>query len=162
MAYYDALIAKWATLTGTTAEKLATINALTVAGPRSDTQVSSVLGSLMLGGAYLTLYSFAQGTFNGDAMHDQALGAAKLLMAITSNPNAPAFNMSNPDRYAQIAGMLGAIMAQEAAAPGTTGVTQTVHDGLLALCETTLPWWQANGYTSPFSENDLIAAGGLV
>lgn len=33
MAYYDALIAKWATLTpGTTAAKLAQINAITVAG----------------------------------------------------------------------------------------------------------------------------------
>jgi hypothetical protein len=159
MAYYDALIAKWATLTGTTSEKLAAINALTVAGPRSDTQVSSVLGSLMLGGAYLSLYSFAQGSFTGDATHDHALGAAKLLMAITSNPNAPAFNMSDPSKYAQIAGMLGAIMAQEAAAPGTTGVTQAVHDGLLALCETTVPWWQANGYTSPIGFGDLSAAG---
>src|SRR5690348_13396070 len=33
MAYYDALIAKWATLTGTTAAKLAAINVLTVTGP---------------------------------------------------------------------------------------------------------------------------------
>lgn len=34
MAYYDALVAKWATLTpGTTAAKLAQINALTVTGP---------------------------------------------------------------------------------------------------------------------------------
>lgn len=32
MAYYDALITKWGTLSGTTASKLAQINALTVAG----------------------------------------------------------------------------------------------------------------------------------
>jgi len=33
MAYYDALIAKWATLTGTTQEKLDQINTLTVPAP---------------------------------------------------------------------------------------------------------------------------------
>lgn len=32
MAYYDALVAEWATLTGTTTQKLAAINALTVSG----------------------------------------------------------------------------------------------------------------------------------
>jgi hypothetical protein len=32
MAYYDALVTKWGTLSGTTASKLAQINALTVAG----------------------------------------------------------------------------------------------------------------------------------
>lgn len=32
MAYYDALVTKWGTLSGTTAVKLAAINALTVAG----------------------------------------------------------------------------------------------------------------------------------
>jgi hypothetical protein len=32
MAYYDALISKWATLNGTTAQKLSAINALTVNG----------------------------------------------------------------------------------------------------------------------------------
>jgi hypothetical protein len=43
MAYYTALVAKWATLApDTTANKLAAINALTVAGPNGDVQVSSV------------------------------------------------------------------------------------------------------------------------
>lgn len=34
MAYYDALIAKWGTLSGTTAAKLTAVNALTVASPQ--------------------------------------------------------------------------------------------------------------------------------
>jgi hypothetical protein len=60
MAYYDALSAKWATLQGTAAEKLAAVNGETVAGPRVDVQVSTVFGRLLLTGAYWNLAGFAQ------------------------------------------------------------------------------------------------------
>ena len=52
MAYYDALKAQWATLTGTVAEKLAAVNAATVTGPNVDVTVPQVVGYLLLNGAY--------------------------------------------------------------------------------------------------------------
>lgn len=159
MAYYDALAAKWATLTGTTASKLSQINVLTLPGPNADVAVSAVVGKLMLSGAYLPLAAFAQSAMNSTVTHDNALGAAKMLMAIITTPNAPSFQMSDPASYAGIKGMMDAILAQETATPGSTGFTQMVHDALLALAATTVPWWQANGYSSPFNTNDLAAAG---
>jgi hypothetical protein len=161
MSYYDQLKDKWATLQGTSDEKLAAINAETVSGPRVDVQVSSVFGRLLLSGAYWKLAAFAQTVPTADATHDGALFSAKSLLLLLSSPNAPAFNMSNPTHYVIISGMLGAILSWELANTGSTGVTQAIHDDILGLCETTSPWWQANGYSSPISDNDLIAAGGL-
>ena len=158
MAYYDALKVKWATLSGTTAEKLAAINALTVAGPNVDVAVSTVVGKLMLTGAYLPLAQFAQGANNADQTHDAALAAAKTLMALVAVPNAPAFAMSDAASFTAIKQMMDAILAQESAAAGSTGFTSAVHDALLSLCATTAPWWQAKGYTSPIGQGDLDAA----
>ena len=61
MAYYDALIAKWATLPSgdTTAQKLAALNALTVAGPIVDVSVSAVVGYLGLNGKLSGLIKYA-------------------------------------------------------------------------------------------------------
>lgn len=160
MAYYDLLAAKWATLTGTTADKMAAVNALTVPGPNIDVPVSAVVGKMILSGVYLTLASFAQGSGTGNVTHDTALAYAKTFMALVTSPNAPAFNTSNPANFTIIKGMMDAILAQETATPGSTGFTQAVHDGLLGLAATTLPWWQVDGgLSSPVSENDLIAAG---
>lgn len=167
MAYYDALKAKWATLAGTTDQKLTAINALTVPGPNADVAVSAVVGKLMLMGAFLQLQAFAQGVTNNDATHDNALAAAKMLMALVSVPSAPAFHTSDANDYATIKSMMDAILAQESAAPGSTGFTQSVHDTLLGLAATVVPWWQASvaaaggGLTSPVNANDLVAAGGL-
>jgi len=44
MAQYDALIEKWATLSGTIAQKLAALNALTTPGPIVDVPVGDVCG----------------------------------------------------------------------------------------------------------------------
>lgn len=156
MAYYDALAAKWAELSGTTPEKLAALNAETVPGPRVDVTVPAVIGRLMISGAYLGLAKFAQDAFIGEAAHDAALGSAKMLMAQISIPNAPGFNMSDAENYAAIAGMMAAMVAYP-----SSGMSAALRDDLLGLCETTRPWWQANGYTSPFSIDDLEAAGGL-
>jgi hypothetical protein len=73
----------------------------------------------------------------GDAGHDGALFSAKSLLLLLNSPNAPAFGMSDPTNYATISGMLGAITAWETANPGSTGITQQVHDAILGLCETT-------------------------
>jgi len=159
MAYYDALAAKWATLSGSTDEKLAAINAEMVAGPRVDVQISSVMGELMLSGAFLPLASFAGGNPTGDSAHDNALFAAKMLMTLVTSPNAPAFNLADSGRYATITGMLNAIVSYEAAHPGATGMTANEEAALLALSATTLPWWQSVGYSSPIGIGDLESAG---
>ena len=167
MAYYDALIVRWATLTGTTDQKLAAVNALTVAGPNVDVQIQNVVGTLMLSGAYLRLAAFAQTAPTGVTVHDTALGASMLLMSLLTSPNAPPFNMSNATNYAAISGMLGALLTQETVTAGSTGITQGVHDALLALSATTISWWQApvasngGGLTSPITAPDLILAGSL-
>ena len=161
MSYYGSLIGKWGTLSGTTAQKLAAINALTVPGPSVDVSVSSVVGYLLLSGGYLPLAAFAQTAATGNTTHDTALAAAKTVMALMTIPNAPSFGMSNPGTFAAVKGMADAILAQETASPGSTGFTQAIHDGLLALCSTSTPWWQSAGYTGPFSQADLAAAGGL-
>lgn len=174
MAYYTALIAAWngatqppAGVTGTaltglsTAAKIAAINGWTVAGPNVDVPVSAIVGSLMLGGAYLPLSVFVAGATNGNTTHDSALSAAKMLMAWITVPNAPAAQMSNPTVFAEISGMASAVLVQETATPGSTGFTQAVHDALIALSATTKPWWQANNYSSPIGTGDLSAAGGL-
>lgn len=160
MAYYDPLIQIWPSVQGEdTAAKLAALNAETVGGPNVDVQPREVLGKLMLTSAFLTLAGFAQGASTGDAAHDNALGSAKMLMAILNTPNAPSFGMSDPATFAAVKGMMDALLAQEAATAGSTGFTQAVHDALLALAATTRPWWQANGYTSPVGQTDLDAAG---
>lgn len=155
MAYYDALATRLSQLSGSMSEKIATINAENVPGPRIDVAVSSVLGDLMLSGAYLRLYAFASNTPTGDPSHDQALADAKMLLALVTSANAPAFNTADPGRYAMLAGMLDALVAMET----ETGISQTVRDGLLARAETKKPWWQANGYSSPIGFGDIEAAG---
>jgi hypothetical protein len=160
MAYYDALIAKWPSITGAdTATKLAALNAQTVAGPNVDVPAHAVVGTLMLSGSYLTLAKFAQGSFSGNTTHDNALGAAMMLMSIIGTPNAPQFKMSDPATYAQVKALMDAILAQETATPGSTGFTQAVHDSLLALASTSQPWWQANGYRRAFNTGDIVVAG---
>lgn len=160
MVYYDALKTKWATLTSTTTDaKLAEINDLKVPGANVDVPVSTVVGKLMLAGAYFTLEAFAGGATNGTQPHDTALIAAKMLTTIIGIPNAPGFQMSDPTTYAQVKGMMDAILAQETATPGSTGFTQSVHDTLLGLCATTVPWWQSAGYARAFDLGDVNAAG---
>jgi hypothetical protein len=155
MAYYDALIARWATLAGTTAEKLAAINALTVAGPTTDVSVSAVVAYLALSGKLAGLEAYAQNPpSNADA---QALVAARELVALMSSPNAPPFRMSDPAVYATVEGFLSALVADAA-----TGITAENQAALLALAATAIPWWQASGYASPISQGDLDAAGGLI
>lgn len=161
MAYYDALISKWATLpTGdATAQKLAAINAMTVPGPNVDVQPSAVKGKLLLMGAYFPLKAFAGSAVNSNTTHDNALGAAMSLIEMLDMPNAPLFAMSDPTTYATIKGMADAVLEQETATAGSTGFTQAVHDALLALAATTVPWWQANGYKHEITTGDVVVAG---
>jgi hypothetical protein len=158
-----ALAQLWPSLTaGTTAAKVAQVNAMTVAGPNVDVGIPQVAGYLLLQGIYPTVQTFATSNYstNGsDPVHDRALTALKTFVAWISIPNAPPVHFSDPTVYALITAFAGAVAAQETATPGSTGFTQAVHDGLLALGQTTQPWWQANGFFAPVTLADAINNG---
>jgi hypothetical protein len=151
MAYYDAFISKWNTLSGTTAQKLAEINALTVPGPNQDVPASQVIGYLALNGKLSGLQAYA-----ASAPNTTAGVAARELVALFAMPTFSTFEMSNPTIYDGVEGFLTAL-----AGDPNSGITSSDVTALLAMAATTEPWWQANGYTSAFNENDLEAAGGL-
>jgi hypothetical protein len=154
-----ALAQLWPSLSGSTSDKIAQVNAMTVAGPNVDVAIPQVAGYLLLQGIYPTVVAFAAGTTNGNPVHDGALVALKTFVAWLSIPNAPPVHFSDPVVYAQITAFAGAVMAQESVSPGSTGFTQAVHDGLLALGQTTQPWWQANGFYAPVTAADAANNG---
>lgn len=143
MAYYDALIAKWATLTpGTTQQKLDQINAITVAGPTAPLvvptyRIFNVIDPTEFGALSAALQQRVRDIL-GLGTVDASTGTnARTLMLSTF----------------------------------TSGGSPTTRAALIALANsienTTLPWWQATvaqgggGLTSPVNANDLVAAGGL-
>ena len=138
MAYYDALKTEWALLTpGTTAQKLAQINAMTVSG-----QVPTVLYAT--GAQLLNCINWVE--FNALTAQQQS----NLLMLCT-NDGLLLGGSSNTAFMTD--GMLLAYFTNHAG-PTITALT--------ALAQATvIPWWQANGYTGPFTQADLTAAGGL-
>lgn len=142
MAYYDALIAKWATLApGTTAQKLAAINALMVASPTAQR---------MLIPSY-EIYNAVDGTeFSALSAANQQLVRDMLNMGtVDASPNKPA--------RVRLLALFGA---------GTTTRTNLV--ALAAIYDTPpIPWATApvehggGGLSSAVTSNDLSAAGGL-
>lgn len=142
MAYYDALITKWSTLTpGTTSAKLAQINAITVAGPAVPMIIPTYriynvidpteFGALTAGNQQLVRDILNMGTVDGSPG-----------TAIRARMVALFSNASGPTRLA-----LAAIAA-------TFDAPQ-------------IPWWQATvvqgggELRGPVALSDLAAAGGL-
>ena len=154
MAYYDALTQKWATLSGTTAQKLAAINAATADGPKRDISVSSVVGYLATIGALDTLQTYAATSPAGS--NATAVKIARNFLAFCQFAPAGVFQTSDQTHYSAITAQL-----DELAADATSGVTQATADYLIGLSATSVSWWSANGYTSPIGEGDLQAAGDL-
>ena len=76
-----ALSQLWPSLSGTTSDKIAQVNAMTVAGPNVDIGISQVAGYLLLEGVYPTLVEFSTGSPNSTQPHDGALTAAKTFVA---------------------------------------------------------------------------------
>jgi len=132
---------------------------MTVAGPNVDVSIQQVAGYLLLQGIYPTITAFAATSPNQTEPHDGALLAAKTFVAWIALPNPPPVHMSQSDVFAAVNQMGNAMMAQETASPGSTGFTQDVLNGLLALGQTVVPWWQANGFSGPVMAGDAIAAG---
>lgn len=151
MAYYDALKTEWALQSGTTAQKLAAVNAATVAGPNVDVPVQSVLAYLALNLKLAGLQTYASG-----AGTTTGVLAARELVALFNMPTFTTFQMSNPTVYAQMQ-----VFLQALAADANSGIVSADETALLALAATTIPWWQSAGYGAPISNNDLVAAGGL-
>lgn len=150
MAYYDALIAKWATLTGATAEKLAAINALTVAGPTVTVSRGDIRQHFdnMVDANGAPVWEDIE-AHKGDT---SALGVAC---------RAALRLRDAPGDYPPVD--VNAVMFQQQLAALVTGtvLTQAQSDSTTALGATQIPWWQSAGYSSPINGNDLVAAGGL-
>ena len=152
MAYYDALSAKWATLTGTTEQKLSEINAATVSGANIDVPVGQVAGYLALSGLLPGIQSFAGNPPVG--ANAGAIVAAKGIVTLLATPQVTVFETSKAETHAAIQTMLGALVAMSL-------ISSTDAATLLGMAATTLPWWQFIGLTSPINLADLEAAGGL-
>lgn len=140
MAYYDAMIAKWATLSGTTAQKLAAINALTVAGPAVPMVIPTyTIYNLIVASEFAAL----------SAANQQLIRDILNMGTVDASPGT------------QVRSMIVARFPN-----GTS--TFTALAALAAKYDAPqIPWWQGSlasgggGLTGPISGGDLINAGGL-
>jgi hypothetical protein len=131
MAYYDALIAKWATLpAGTTQQKLANLNAQTVS-VTSDTTVPS----------YVLYNAIVPSEFQALVAATQQLVRDVLSLGVIDISNA---------------GNARTVILQAFAA-GTQ--TRTNLAAAQAALSRNVPWTTSNGYPPTINMNDLAAAG---
>ena len=149
MAYYDALIAAWnagtvpsgcvgLALTGqTTAQKLIRANAWTVTAtiPAAYTVTGAQVANCINWAEFAALTATQQ---------SNVLALCRI-----------AGNLSVGSSAAEIALLADGMFIAYFPPAGPT-IT-----ALAALAPSALPWWQNNGYASPISANDLVAAGGL-
>jgi len=160
-ANYAALIAKWATLPAATTgaevtANLATINALTVAGPSIDVPMSAVVGYLALSMKWQALKAYAAAAPSGSIA--EAVTAASELIELAGI--LPTFATSEPTVLAQLTALLTVLTSD-----ANSGVVAADQTALLALAATTVPWWEASveqgggGLTSAVNIHDLIMAG---
>lgn len=141
MAYYDLLTEKWATLSGSTSEKLAAINAETVSGPNRLVPISELMSYLRTHNLWLPI--------KAAAASGSSVGA---IAAVDLNED---MRMTSIDFSIATAQALLADLVSHSL------LTQEQADTILAMQITSIPWWQSAGYTSPIGEGDLAAAGGL-
>jgi hypothetical protein len=143
VAYYDALIAKWATApAGTTDSKLTWINTQTVTGsvPTTFYTTGADLFNCIVWSEFAALTTAQQANVMAMCqVPGQLLGGSANTTHMTAGMFIAYFNLQ------------GATIA-----------------ALTALAKATvLPWWQAavanggGGLSSPVNHNDLISAGGL-
>lgn len=137
MAYFDALVAVWATLSGSLNENLAAINALTVPGPTAPVPVLQIMTYLRSRALWLPIKA-AQAT---------CVGAAAAV-DYNSDPRVQTLDLSLPIAQAMLGDLVShALLSKEQA------------DEITAMGNTTLPWWQVNGYRGPITGQDLVDAG---
>ena len=132
MAYYDAMVAKWATLNpGTTANKLAQLNAATASIPgKAVLAPSAIINAVVIADlAGLTQLQLTQMTL---LLQGSAVDAS------TGTP---------------IRAGIQALFA------GKTTTLANLAALVAPLDSVAVPWWQANGYLRPFDLGDVAAAG---
>lgn len=134
MAYYDALKTEWATLTGTTAQKLASINAMTVAAAQP---------------AVLSVTAIINAIASADFLALTALQLQQMTFLLAGGASV------NASPGTTIRAVFQNIFASKATTLANLSALVSPFDNA------TTPWWQANGYASPISPSDLSAAGGL-
>ena len=143
----DALATKWAVITTanpgfTTAQKLAALNALMVAGPNAD-------------GVYATFFAYcahAIATLEAGGTLTGAQQAAANWAAFIATPGISSVQTSVPAVYSMVSTMMSAIASDSA-----SGLTGAIVSSLLALAATQIPWWQANGFSGPITSAYLTA-----
>lgn len=154
MAYYTALTVEWATLTGTTLQKLTAINALTVSGAAQDVPASALVGYLALQAKLGTFKAYAASPPSGASLI--AVTAAQELFAVLAMPCFSTFQTSVPEVLSALSAWINACASDD-----NTGITAADVTNILSLAATQVPWWQANGYPRPLDSGDLILAGDL-
>lgn len=135
MAYYTALINQWPSLTpGTTAAKLLQINSMVVTG--------SIPTSFFVSG--------------------------NQVMNCIDWTEFAALTAQQQNNILNVCGINGDILGGQNSFLGKmfvaafTNLSGPTIVALTALAKgISQPWWQANGYSGPFSQPDLVAAGGL-
>lgn len=141
MAYYDALVQKWATLTGTTDEKLSAINALMVTLP----PMKAIVGQSQIINA-----------IDYKALKAMKPEGQKYLCLLLSGPSVDV-SIGTPIRQA-----LQDLFSWSSATLANFDALFSPFDAPQA------PWWQTpvaqggGGLSKPVSSTDLVAAGGLV
>lgn len=134
MAYYDALIQKWGTLSGTTQQKLDAINAATVAAAQpAIVPVDKIKNAIQVADlAALTTNQIL-------LLQLYLLGGG----SVDASPNTT------------IRSGLQALFS------GKTTTLANLAALVLPYDDATELWWQANGYSQPIGTADLQLAGGL-
>lgn len=141
MAYYDALVTKWGTLSGTTASKLSQINATTV-----------TLGAKT---AILTPSSILNAIVAADLVGLSAANVTLLTLLLQGQT-------VDASTGTAVRSVIQTMFAGKTTTLNQLGALVAPYDS------PTVPWWQATvaqgggGLSSPVGVNDLSAAGGLV
>lgn len=153
----SALAAIWATLPAsmTTSQKLSTLNDMKVAGPAQNCSRNAIKAILMGAGVLGKMQAYVT---SPDATQP-CLIATNYLLTIVDYEAAVAgdvFPVSEPANLALIQDIAPNLLSDPA-----NGMTQNDLDRIMALITPLVPWWQANGFSSPVLVNDLIAAGNL-
>jgi hypothetical protein len=143
MAYYDALIAKWATLSGTTQAKLAAINALTVPGPSQPIPLLQVMTYLRTNNLWMVIKAAAATSPGAAAAVDY-----------NSDPRVQTLDVSLPI----VQQMLTDLVTHSL-------LSQPQSDAIKAMGAPPAPWITASvangggGLTGPVSQPDLDKNG---
>ena len=149
-----ALSSLWGTFSGTTEQKLGLVNAAMVAGPTKDISADLISGILVRANKMTGLRTFV--TVPGGASAATVQAATYFMMMVLGD--RPVLPTSDPAFYARLQIWLAALVA----ATAQTGILQAHANAILSLAASTLPWWQAHGFTAPVGVLDLVDAGNLL